>query len=126
MALLLHGDSKENQIIQTMLLLRQKLISGVAKLIVNVLNKPDFTKITDNSEMLLALSNGITGINKKKLGEMLSNTDTLKGSSEILKRTSLLVEKSFGIKSGQNVVYANGRVCIFLFLKFHFLHQRQG
>ena len=79
----------------------------------NILETEEFTKVTENAKLLAILSEGITGINKKKLAELLSDADKLNEASAVLKHASMLVRKAFGIKAGQNLVYANGRVCDF-------------
>ena len=107
---MLNGDSVENSIIQTVLGLRQKLISGVAKLLTKLLDLEDFTQVVKDSKLVEKISNGITGINKKKLNELLSSPETLKESGEIAKKFSVLVQNAFGIEIGENLVFANGRV----------------
>ena len=110
MAIVLHGEAVENSIIQTVLNLRQKLISGVAKLLTKILELDDFTRITKESELLNKISSGITGINKKKLGELMSSADALKASGDIIIKNTQLVKKAFGLNDGENIVFANGRV----------------
>jgi len=99
-----------NSVIQTVLNLRQKLISGVAKLITRLMELDDFTKVLKDSELLGKVSNGITGINKKKFGDLVSSADALKLSGETVKRNTLLVQQGFGIANRENIVFANGRV----------------
>ena len=95
-----------------MLNLRQKLISGVAKFLTKLLTLDDFTKVTQDSEVLDKISSGITGINKKKLIELMSSAETLKLSGEIVNKNTQLVKKAFGISDGENIIFANGRVCV--------------
>ena len=114
MAIILHGDAIENNIIQTMLDLRQKLISGVAKLITKLMELDDITKVVQDAELLNKIASGITGINKDKLAELLTSVDTLKSSGEIVNTNSELVKKAFGINDGENIVFANGRVSLSL------------
>lgn len=108
---MLYGEAIENSIIQIVLNLRQKLISGVAKLLTKILALDDFTKITQDSELLNKISSSITGINKKKLTELLSSADALKASGDIVIKNTQLVKKAFGLDDGENIVFANGRVC---------------
>ena len=108
---MLHGEAVENNIIQTVLNLRQKLISGVAKLLAKILELDDFTKITKDSELLNKIASGITGINKKKLAELMSSANALKASGDIIIKNTQLVKKAFGLNDGENIVFANGRVC---------------
>lgn len=70
----------------------------------------DFTKVLKDSELLGKVSNGITGINKKKFGDLVSSADALKLSGETVKRNTLLVQQGFGIANRENIVFANGRV----------------
>eukprot|EP00111_Clytia_hemisphaerica_P002468 TCONS_00007064-protein len=111
LALVLHGgDSLQNKIIQNVLNLRQKLISGVAKLLTKLLIIEDFIHVANNPDFLNKVSNGITGINKKKLSELMSSADSLERAGDIVKQNTLLVKKAFQLSEGENMVFANGRV----------------
>lgn len=102
------------------------MISGVAKLLTKILALDDFTKITQDVEMLNKISSGITGINKKKLSELMSSADALRASADVVIKNTRLVKKAFGLNDGENIVFANGRVCIpllFLFSSSFYSHQ---
>ena len=85
-------------------------------MLVNLLTQEDVTKVIGDADLLASFSNGITGINKKKLQEMLSSSESLSDTVNLLVNSTALVKKGFGIESGQNIVFANGRVNIFLTL----------
>ena len=116
LSIILHGDSLHNKIIQTVLNLRQKLISGVAKLLTKLLLIEDFTQVVNDPELLNKVSNGITGVNKKKLSELISSSDSVEKSGDVVKGNTLLVKRAFDLDDGENMVFANGRVMTILFL----------
>ena len=64
----------------------------------------------------------IQGINKNKLLELLSSDDAVEQSRDILTKSSLLVHKGFGLKAGENMVMANGRVSLLINADVFSLH----
>lgn len=115
LGVVLHGgetsEQNVNDILQTVFGLREKLISGVAKFVIKLLESgEDILSLVKNEDGVTKLANGITGINKKKLAELLSSAEALKESKAVVKRNTELVQKAFSITQKENVVFANGRV----------------
>lgn len=120
LSVILHGESNHmedaasltyNRALQIVLTLRQKLISGVAKLIMKFLdNEEPLEEIVKSEEKINQLASGITGINKKKLFELLSSPAAVKKAIEDISKSNGLVQMAFEIFDGDSIVVANGRV----------------
>ena len=113
-ALMLHGEQSTemntNDVLQLVLFLRQKLISSVGKLIMKLIDTDDLLNVVKDETKLKDLTNGITGINKKKLMELFTTEEALAKVKNIVEVNCLLVKKAYNIGPKENVVVANSRV----------------
>jgi len=117
LAVILHSGNQDdtvvsyNTAIQIIFDLREKLISGVAKLLLKFLESDDpLTDLLKTEDSISKVASGITGINKKKLYELLTSADTIKQANFVIDENHKLLQKALNIKVDDNYVIANGRL----------------
>lgn len=100
-----------NQILQSVIDTRVKMVSGIAKFIIQLLDESnEFEKLVEDVNIVMNLSESAKGFNKKKLQDLLQNEEEKRKIQEKLLSSRMSVEKIIDAFDNASYVICNGRV----------------
>eukprot|EP00795_Rhopilema_esculentum_P016307 gene16307-7694_t len=105
------GHVSLNHIVQSIIETRETMVSGVAKLILAVLDESNnFENLANGVDAVMELANTAKGFNKKRLSELLQNEESKVATNNKLVFYRNAMEKTIRFSDRQAYVVCNGRV----------------